>query len=467
MRSTGPGTGSFSLFPGAREAVAAAAEMQQALAREPWPPRRPYASGLGIHTGEPDLGDEGYVGMDVVVAARICAAGHGDQIIVSRATRNVAGAEPVPRRLVPIARPASAQGRAEHRAAVPARRSRSSRRLPAASDARRRRPFPRCTIASSAERMTSPPSGALLDRADVRLVTITGPGGAGKSRLALEVAGAAAVERPVHLVGLAPVSDPDLVPGAIARATRRYGVARPAADRRGRRRLARRPARCSSSTISSTSPRPRETSVDCSIARRTSTLLTTSRAPLRLSGEHVVPLGPLPLDDAAELFAELAAARGVVLARGRPAVGSRDLPAARRAAAGDRAGRCPPRRPSSSADPRSAGRRTRTRDGGARRPSRAATDAPRDDRVELRAPQRPAARRCTRLSPSSPGVARSPTRERLPGTSRASSPISSRLSPGAFFVATSRTETFGCRCSRPCASTRSPARLRRKARGPS
>src|ERR1700752_2150483 len=59
---------------------------------------------------------------------------------------------------------------------------------------------------------------ALLEPAATRLVTITGPGGAGKSRLGLEVAARAALDRPVHLVGLAPVSDAELIPSAIARA---------------------------------------------------------------------------------------------------------------------------------------------------------------------------------------------------------------------------------------------------------
>ena len=51
---------------------------------------------IGLHTGEPELVDEGYVGLDVHVAARVSAAGHGGQVIVSQATRDVAGDEPFP-----------------------------------------------------------------------------------------------------------------------------------------------------------------------------------------------------------------------------------------------------------------------------------------------------------------------------------------------------------------------------------
>ncbi len=90
------GDGAFLAFSRARDAVAAASDIQRALAAEPWPPDEALRLRIGVHTGEPELGDEGYVGMDVVVAARICAAAHGEQIVVSRATRDMAGAEPVP-----------------------------------------------------------------------------------------------------------------------------------------------------------------------------------------------------------------------------------------------------------------------------------------------------------------------------------------------------------------------------------
>ncbi len=102
-RSTGPETACSSRSRAARDAVAAAAEIQRALAREPWPAEEAHRLRIGIHTGEPELGDEGYVGMDVVVAARICAAAHGEQIIVSQSD---------PRRLLaPSRSPAPASAR--------------------------------------------------------------------------------------------------------------------------------------------------------------------------------------------------------------------------------------------------------------------------------------------------------------------------------------------------------------------
>ena len=46
---------------------------------------------MGLHTGEPSVGDEGYLGLDVVRAARICSAGHGGQILLSETTRALLG----------------------------------------------------------------------------------------------------------------------------------------------------------------------------------------------------------------------------------------------------------------------------------------------------------------------------------------------------------------------------------------
>jgi class 3 adenylate cyclase len=48
---------------------------------------------IGVHTGEPAVGDEGYVGVDVVRAARICSAGHGGQVLLSEATRALVGSD--------------------------------------------------------------------------------------------------------------------------------------------------------------------------------------------------------------------------------------------------------------------------------------------------------------------------------------------------------------------------------------
>ena len=74
----------FFTFPDAREAVAAAKEGREALR-----PSRIHVR-VGIHTGEPHLGPEGYVGHDVHLGARIGAAGHGGQVLLSEPTRQAA-----------------------------------------------------------------------------------------------------------------------------------------------------------------------------------------------------------------------------------------------------------------------------------------------------------------------------------------------------------------------------------------
>lgn len=305
------GDGVFLVFPSASDAVAAAVAIQRALAEEPWPPDEALRLRIGVHTGEPELVDEDYVGMDVVIAARICASAHGEQIVISRSTREVAGDKlvrdveyrplgrhrlkdvPSTEQLFQIVAPGL-------RADFPPLRTVGATTFPALHHRLVGR-------ADALQRI-----GALISRQDVRLVTVTGPGGAGKSRLALEAAAAAALERPVHLVGLAPVSHPDLVPGAIARAigvreSSGRSLLQSIADS-----LAGTRALLFLDNLEHLAP---AASHVAELLDRVPDLdvLVTSRAALRLSGEHVLPLEPLSPGDAATLFVELAAARGVIL----------------------------------------------------------------------------------------------------------------------------------------------------------
>jgi predicted ATPase/DNA-binding SARP family transcriptional activator len=305
------GDGVFLAFERARDATAAAVELQRALAVEPWPPEEAIRMRIGVHTGEPEVSDEGYVGLDVHIAARICSAAHGGQIVVSRATRDFVGenvAEGVSfrplgsHRLRDVTSPqplfqAVAPGLAE---SFPPLQTLAGATLPALHH----RLVGRARDLAAIE--------ALIARPDVRLVTITGPGGAGKSRLALEVAGAAAVERPVHLVGLAPISDPDLVPAAIARTLGiRESPGRSLLESLSES-LADTGALLFLDNLEHLAPAARHVS---ELLQRTPGMdvLVTSRAPLRLSGEHIVHLAPLDVRDAATFFSELAAARGVVV----------------------------------------------------------------------------------------------------------------------------------------------------------
>ena len=81
----------FYSFPRARDAVAGAVAAQRALAEHDWPENSEVRVRMGLHTGEPSVGDEGYLGLDVVRAARICSAGHGGQILLSETTRALLG----------------------------------------------------------------------------------------------------------------------------------------------------------------------------------------------------------------------------------------------------------------------------------------------------------------------------------------------------------------------------------------
>jgi class 3 adenylate cyclase len=79
----------FVAFSRSEDAVAAAVEAQQALAGADWPDGRAFRVRMGIHTGEPLSAPPKYVGIDVHRAARIMAAGHGGQVLVSQTTRDL------------------------------------------------------------------------------------------------------------------------------------------------------------------------------------------------------------------------------------------------------------------------------------------------------------------------------------------------------------------------------------------
>jgi predicted ATPase/class 3 adenylate cyclase len=305
------GDGVFLAFPRARGAVAAAAQIQRSLAAEPWPDEEAHRLRIGLHTGEPELGADGYIGIDVVVAARICAATHGEQVVVSQATRDVAGESPLAE--------ASYRPLGRHRLKdVPAAVQLFQLVAPGLRDE-----FPplKTLTASSLPALHHRLVGredalarveGLLHEQRARLVTITGPGGAGKSRLALEVAARAALERPVHLVGLAPVSEAELVPSAIARAV---GVRESAAQQLLDLVAERLNGTGALLYLDNLEHLGGAATHVAGLLDRAADLqiLATSRTPLRLSTEHVLPLEPLSIEHATTLFVELAAARGVIL----------------------------------------------------------------------------------------------------------------------------------------------------------
>ena len=80
----------FVAFARARDGLAAAADGQRALARHAWPDGHPVRVRIGLHTGEAVVTETNYVGVDVHRAARVMAAGHGGQILVSQSTAHLA-----------------------------------------------------------------------------------------------------------------------------------------------------------------------------------------------------------------------------------------------------------------------------------------------------------------------------------------------------------------------------------------
>jgi len=186
----------FVAFPTVDGALAAAAAAREALADGPIRVR------MGIHTGAPHLGQEGYVGADVHRAARIAAAGHGGQVLVSAATVALVGMEGVrelgEHRLKDFVEPVSIYQLGDER--FPPLRTISNTNLP--------RP-----ASSFVGRETEVAEIATLLQDGARLVTLTGPGGSGKTRLAIEAAASLvpAFKAGVFWVGLAPLRDSALV----------------------------------------------------------------------------------------------------------------------------------------------------------------------------------------------------------------------------------------------------------------
>lgn len=81
----------FFAFARARDAVAAAAEVQRAHVAHAWPQGGHVRMRVGLHTGEPTLSEEGYLGLDVVRAARLCGVCQGGHVLLSETTRALVG----------------------------------------------------------------------------------------------------------------------------------------------------------------------------------------------------------------------------------------------------------------------------------------------------------------------------------------------------------------------------------------
>jgi len=121
----------FVAFGTASDAVVAAVAGQRALVEHEWPAGRPLLVRMGIHTGEAAVATDRYLGLAVHRAARICAAGHGGQVLLSNTTRELVEDELTPDVSLRGPRGAPTQGSRSPRAPRPARHRRPARRVSA------------------------------------------------------------------------------------------------------------------------------------------------------------------------------------------------------------------------------------------------------------------------------------------------------------------------------------------------
>ena len=292
------GDAMFAAFQEAGAAVQAAIDGQRALDAERWPDGVEVRVRMGLHTGEAHLAGDDYGGFDVNRAARIAAVGHGGQIVISGTTHALVSSE--------IGRSFSVRDLGRH----------VLKDIPAAEHlfqvdvAGRQTEFPPLRIADSTtgnlpERLTSfvGRTRELDELRDLlgtsRLVSLTGPGGIGKTSLALELARDRAGTAPdgAWFVALEAVSDPSMVATTIARALGLFdGVDRPAGEAlpaylAGRSLL----------LVLDNFEQVIDAAGDvASILRASpgSRIIVTSRAPLHVAGEQEYPVRPLAVDEA-------------------------------------------------------------------------------------------------------------------------------------------------------------------------
>ena len=209
----------FIVFESALDACTGAAAVQEMLAQHSWPQDGQVRVRIGLHTGEATLVGNEYLGLDVHRAARVASAGHGGQVLISETTRALVEHALPPgltlkdlglHRLKDMARPErlfqlSVEGLLSEFPAL--------KTLEATPN---NLPTQLTSFIGRDDQVRE--AKQLLTRS--RLLTLTGPGGTGKTRLSLQIAADVMDSFPdgVYFVPLASVQDPELVPSAIAQA---------------------------------------------------------------------------------------------------------------------------------------------------------------------------------------------------------------------------------------------------------
>src|SRR6266508_2212378 len=267
----------FVAFPTAPGALDAAREAQEAVAQGPVRVR------MGLHTGTPHLAEEGYVGQDVHKGARIAAAGHGGQVLLSKETSDLVG---------PLVTDLGEHRLKDFEQPVWIFQLGTERFPPLKTISNTNLPRPASSFVGRDKEVEE--VGRLLQDG-ARLLTLTGPSGSGKTRLAIEAAAELVPEfkAGVFWVGLAPVRDPALVPEMIGRTLgAKDGVAFHIREREMLLVLD------NLEQVVEAAPELSSLVEECPHLR----VLVTSRELLRVRGEVEYPVPPLARPEAVELF---------------------------------------------------------------------------------------------------------------------------------------------------------------------